>query len=112
MGLGPTHESAVALDPIELNAAAAEDAIVRTDVLRIALLQTRLVHIERVGILHQELADTQDPALRPRLITELELDLVPGLRKVAVGAKFAGSQPGKDLLVGHRQHHVRGRPGP
>ena len=108
--LGPAHEAAVALHAQELHPAAAEDPVVRPDVLGVTLLQPFLVHVERVGVLHQELAHPQHPALGPGLVAELELDLVPDLREVAVRTQLSSGQPGEDLLVGHGQHHLAAAP--
>jgi len=43
--------------------------------------------------------------LGSRLVPELGLQLVPGLRQLAVGGKLLG-EVGEDLLVGHAEHHL------
>ena len=88
VGLSPAHEPAVALHPVELQPAAAEYAVVRIDMLGVALLQTRVVEVEGIGVLHEELAHAQHAAFGPRLVPELELQLVPRLGKVPVGAQL------------------------
>ena len=68
-----------------------------------ALVQPRLVDVEGVAVLHDELAHAQQPRLRPRLIAELGLDLVPDLRQLLVAAQFAARDGGHDLFVRHAQ---------
>jgi hypothetical protein len=63
------------------------------------------IRIEAVGVLHGELPRTDQPALRPGLVAELGLELVPALRQVPVGAQLQ-RQGGEDLLVGHAEGDV------
>src|ERR671924_342999 len=62
--------------------------------------------IERVRVLHDELARAQDARARSGLVALLRLDLVPDLRQVAVRADLARREPRDDLFVGHGQAHV------
>ncbi len=106
VGAGAAHEAGVRLDlPVD-EAAAIEDARVRLLVQRVALVQARHVAVERVGVLHRELAGAQDAAGGPRLVALLRLDVVPDLREIAPGAQLARRVQGDHLLVRHRQHEV------
>ena len=64
------------------------------------------VHVERVGIFHDELAQAQQSRFRARLVPEFGLDLVPDLRQILVGSDLLAGDVGKDLLVGHAQAKV------
>ena len=103
---GPAHHARVALDHVELDAAAGIDLLVCFEVQFVGLVQARLVPVEAVGVLHGELARTQDAALGPRLVPQLGLDLVPDLRQVPVGADVVRREPGHGLLVRHGKAHV------
>ncbi len=64
------------------------------------------VAVERVGVLHDELARSQHPGARSRLIALLDLEVVEDQGQVSVGAHGRADVAGDDLLVGHRQNHV------
>ena len=98
---GSAHCSGVGLDHQELQPAAREDAPVDGLVLGVAGVQARLVDVERVGVLHQELAHTQQARLGARLVAKLGLDLVPDLRELFVAAQLVCGDLGHDLLVSH-----------
>ena len=57
-------------------------------VLFVGGVQSCGVHVEGVGILHDELAHAQQAAFRTRLIAELGLDLVPDLGQLFVAPQF------------------------
>jgi hypothetical protein len=57
------------------------------------------VRVERVGILHDELAPAHEPEARADLVPELHLDLIEVLRQVAVGADLAADEIRHHLLV-------------
>ncbi len=65
------------------------------------------VHVEGVGVLHDELADAHQAGLRPLLVAELGLYLVPDLRELLVRAYLVARDGGEDLLVRHPETHVR-----
>ena len=104
---GAAHHPDVGLDPVPLEPAAIEDLVVGLAVLVVADVQARRVAVERVGVLHDELARAQHAGARARLVALLDLEVVEDLRQVAVGAHDLRDVGRDDLLVRHRQHHVR-----
>jgi len=86
--------------------AAGIDAAIGVVVQAVARVQAVPVDIERVRVLHGELAHPQQARLGPGLVAELRLDLVPDLGKLPVGAQLVAGDGGEDLLVGHAQAHV------
>ena len=66
------------------------------------MIETRVVEVERVRVLHHELAHAQQARLRARFVAELGLDLVPDLRQRAVRPQFGGDRR-EDLFVGHAE---------
>ena len=106
----PAHHPDVGLDPVPLQAAAIEDLVVGLAVLVVAHVQPRRVAVERVRVLHDELAGAQHAGARARLVALLDLEVVEDLRQVAVGPHDLRDVGGDDLLVRHRQHHVRAAP--
>ena len=95
----PPIVAGVGLDGTERQPAALEDA--RVGVVHHLVLAARVgrVDVEGVGILHDELAPAHQPEARTQLVAELHLDLVEGLRQVAVRAHLATHQVGHHLLV-------------
>ena len=69
-------------------------------------IQPGLIGVERVRVLHDELAHPDQAAARPRLVTELGLEVVHDGRQLPVALDQVAQQVGNDLLVGHGQHHV------
>ena len=69
-------------------------------------LQALLVAVERVGVLHDELAGAQHAGARARLVALLDLEVVEAERQVAVGAHDLRDVRRDALLVRHREHHV------
>ena len=111
-GLGPRHELGraaaahrprVRLHHHRLDAAAPEDPLVRPALRLERPVQPGLVQVEGVGVLHRELADSQQAGLRAGLVAELGLDLVPDLGQLAIAPQLVAGQQGEDLLVGHAQ---------
>jgi hypothetical protein len=92
-----------------VEAETAEDLAVGVEVEAEGAVEARLVQVERVGVLHHELAHAQQARLRARLVAELALELVPGLGELPVGAQLAGEM-GEDLLVGHAQAQLGAAP--
>ena len=72
-------------------------------------VQTRIVQIEGVRVLHGELPHPEQARLGSGLVPELPLDLVPELGEVPVGVEFPG-YAGEDLLVGHAECQVGSLP--
>ena len=106
MGAEAAHHARIGLHDPVAEPAAVEDPPVRALVGRIRALECGDIGIERVGVLHQELARAQHARPRARLVALLGLDLVPDLRQVTVGAYLACGEPRDDLLVGHPEAHV------
>src|SRR5262249_61393158 len=71
-------------------------------------IERRHVGIERIGVLHDELAGAENAGARPGLVALLRLDLIPDLRQVTVRADLPRSDPRNHLLVSHRQTQVPG----
>ena len=69
-------------------------------------VEPRPVAVERVGVLHDELARAQHARARARLVALLGLEVVEAERQVAVGAHELGDVQRHALLVRHREHHV------
>ena len=84
---------------------AGEDPLVGGAVLLEADVETGLVDVEGVGVLHGELPHPQQARLGAGLVPELDVHLVPDLGQVPVGEELGG-QEGEDLLLGHAQDHV------
>ena len=101
--LAPAHRARVRLHGRVFQAAAIEDPAVRRAMLLVRNVQARCVDVERIGVLHRELAHPQQTALWARLVAELGLDLIPDLRQLFVAAQ----QPARDgrhrFFVGHRE---------
>src|SRR5438034_541107 len=85
----PAHDSRLGRDLQRLEPAALEDLPVRLGVLAEALVEPRLVAVERIAVLHDELADADQPAPRARLVAVLRLEVVPDLRQLLVRLDFA-----------------------
>ena len=101
------HRPHVGLHPVPLQPAAVEDPVVGRAVLLVAHVEPLGVAVERVRVLHDELARPQHTGARARLVAALELEVVEDQRQVAVGAHDLGHVRGHDLLVRQRQHEVR-----
>ncbi len=106
VGTEPAHHPDVRLDRVPAQPAAIEDALVGGGLELVGAPEALLVAVERVGVLHRELARAEDPGARARLVPLLRLHLVEHQRQVAVGAHVAGHVGGDRLLVGHREDHV------
>ena len=78
-----------ACDVVRLDAAALEDPVVGASVALEALVEPGLVAVERVRVLHDELAHAEQAAARPRLVAILGLEVVPELRQLLVALELA-----------------------
>ena len=75
-----------------------------SDMLLVAALQAAGSSVERVRVLHQELAAAQQPEPGPQLVAVLPVDLVQVHRQVAVArAVLLGHEARDDLLGGRRE---------
>src|SRR5512133_121669 len=70
-----THDPRLRSDLVGLEAAALEDPLVRDRVLAEALVERGLVAVERVAVLHDELADPEEPPAGARLVAVLRLEV-------------------------------------
>jgi len=66
----------------------------------IAGIQSGLIEIERIGVLHDELTGAHDTESGPDFIAKLGLYLVEIDRQLLVAAQFPARNIGDDLLVG------------
>ena len=103
------HDPALRLHRDRLHPAAVEDPVVRLAVLLEAGFRALLVAVERVGVLHDELADPQEAAPGPRLVAVLDLEVVPELRQLLVRADLARVERER-LLVRQREDVVTAAP--
>ena len=65
-----------------------------------------LVAVDRVRVLHQELAYAEHPEPGTELVAVLPLDLVDVLRQVAVGREIGGRHQGDDLFLRRAEDEV------
>ena len=73
-----------------------------------ALVEPGLVAVERVAVLHDELAEAEQTTTRARLVAVLRLEVVPDLRQIPVRADLSPVE-GDRLLVRERQDVVAAR---
>src|SRR5262249_42447718 len=97
------HDPRLGRHLVELEPAALEDLRIRLAVLAEALVKAGLVAVERVRVLHDELADADQPAAWPGLIAVLGLEVVPGLRQLLVALDLPRVESER-LLVRERKH--------
>ena len=102
-GLLAAHDPRLGLHEIRLEAAALEDPLVRLLVPRERGVEPGPVGVERVRVLHDELAEAQEPAARTRLVPVLGREVVPDLRQLLVGLDLAREERHR-LLVRPREH--------
>jgi hypothetical protein len=74
-----------------------------------AALDAVLVAVERVRVLHDELANAEQPPARARLVAILRLEVVPELRQLFVRLDLARVERGR-LLVRQRQDETPAAP--
>ncbi len=80
--------------------------MVRLLLLAEALVEPGLVAVERVRVLHDELAQPDEALAGPRLVALLDREVVEHLRKLAVALELARVERDR-LLVRHRQDVLR-----
>ena len=86
-----------------------EDPVIRLLVLPEGDLEPRLVAVERVPVLHDELAKSEQPSARTRLVALLDREVVQKLRQLPVARDLPRVERHR-LLVGHRQDVVAAVP--
>src|SRR5205814_6889293 len=75
-----------------------EDARIRVVHDLVRTLERFLVGIERVSVLHDELARTHHPEARPHFVPELRLDVIEIDRELLVTLDLFARNVGDDLL--------------
>ena len=105
LGLLSADRSGIRLHRDDGHAAAPIYVVIGLGHRGVGLLKRLLVDIERVGVLHDELAHADQPAAGARLVAELGLHLKHALGQVAVGLGRLAEQIGDRLLVRRREHH-------
>ena len=103
---GAAHRAGLRGHNDNLQAQALENALVGGTVRHVRLVQALIVNVEGVGVLHDELAATQQTRAGARLIAVLGLNLVQVNRQVLVGGVQVLDQQGEHFLVGGCQQHV------
>src|SRR5690606_18254642 len=83
----------------ELQPQAGEYAAVRVVHHRVLAIQIGIVEVERIGVLHQELARAHNPETGPDLVAELGLDLIETRRQLLVASQFLTREIGNDFFV-------------
>ncbi len=83
-----------------------EDALVRLVHHAVALHHARFVTVERVGVLHQELAAAEQPEPGSLLVAVLPLDLEQVDRQIAVAGQIVRDERREDLLMGGAEYHL------
>ena len=86
--------------------AAIEDAAVCVEHHLVRSAHPTVVPIERVRVLHQELAHAQEPEPRTVFVAVLPLHLVQVHRKVAIGVQLLRHQGRHDLLLRRSEEQV------
>ena len=86
-----------------LESAAIEYPAIRLVVQGVRVIQSRGVHVERIGVLHGEAPHAHQTGLGARLVPEFGLDLIPDLRQLLVTPQFAEGEVRDDFLLGHAE---------
>ena len=104
-----SHHPGLGLHLVDLEPAALEDAVVGTTLELEAAVEPLIVDVERVGVLHHELADAEEAAARARLVPLLRLEVVEHLRQLPVRLQLARMERER-LLVRQREHELAPAP--
>ena len=99
LGAGSAHRAGVGLADHGGQAEALEGALVGQALLLVGGVEPCVVHVEGVGVLHDELAGAQQARAGTRLVAELGLDLVQHRREVLVRGVQVLHRQGEHLLV-------------
>jgi hypothetical protein len=101
-----TDRSRVRFDDHVVETEPVEHTLVRLVHHAVGLPHPLLVAIERVRVLHQELACAQEPVARTELIAVLPFHLIDVDRQVTVGGELLLDQRGHDLLLGGTEQEL------
>src|SRR5205823_4150156 len=100
------HRPGVRLDANSIEPQPFEGVLVRTELRRVALLQSGLVDVEAVRVLHHELADTEKPRARSRLVATFRLEVIDDLRHLLVALDFLHRMEMHEFLVRVAHHEL------
>ena len=106
VGVRPAHHPGVAAHGHRVEAATAEYVDVGFVNLVVPPVQVFAIHVERVPVLHRELAHADQPAPRARFVPELRLNLVQQARQLPVASDHVADQRRHQFLVRHGQAEV------
>ena len=106
MSLRATHDPDIGGDHDRLESQSLEGADVGIVLGLVADVEPGLVPVGAIGVLHDEFADTDQPATGARLIAPFGLEMVDLHRQLAVRLHDVGEEDTDDLLVRHGQDHV------
>ena len=102
----PAHRPGHGRHDHVLESEAGEDPLVGVALGLVGGLQARVVDVETVGVLHDELAPAYQAGARARLVAVLRLDLVQSRGQILVRGVHVLHQQGEHLLVGGGQQVV------
>ena len=101
----PPHRAGIRFTRQGAQPASREDPLIRFIHALIGAGQPFLVHVEAVGIFHDELFGADDAKPRARLIAEFGLDLVEDERELPMGFDLS-DEVGDDLFMRGPQGHL------
>jgi hypothetical protein len=104
--LAAAHHADVGADLDVVEAEAGEDLVVGLALELVGGVETGVVGVQAIGVLHGELADADEAAARAGLIAPLGLEVVDHDRQLAPRADVLPGDVGDDLLVGHGEDQV------
>jgi hypothetical protein len=101
-----THDAHVRADRDRVEAQPSEDPLVGLVVEAVRAVEPRLVGVDRVRVLHHELADADQPTARAGLVAELRLEVVHDEGQLPVALQQVPQEAGDDLFMCECQDHV------
>ena len=111
-GFGKHHEfvgevaadsAGIGFHGAEVEAHAGEDLVIGLLHGGVALVRAFVVHIEGVGVLHQEFTAAHEAEAGAHFVAVLGLDLVQVQGKLAIGLHFAAQEVGHHFFVGRAE---------
>ena len=104
--MASTHGTGHGRHDYVLQAEAIEDADVGLTVLFVGLLQTGIVEVKGIRVLHHEFAATQDSSAGAGFVAVLGLNLIQAQGQVFVAGVLALDQEREHLFVRWAEQHV------
>src|SRR5580765_8711011 len=101
------NRPAVGLDGAELHAEPSEDALVGLEHAPVLAVRVRIVHMEGIAVLHDELAAAHQAEARADLIAELRLNLEDVQGQLLVAGDDLPDDVGHDFFVRRAEAEVR-----